>query len=108
MTQLELDTLVEMWVKCTEIGLGDYSLMAFPRNNFGSSPILICHKTKILDLPFGFIRESYTPKERMNVVFELLGQIYKNGDEWLQQEKDYHADKLAERWDDNRKNDLES
>ena len=106
MTQLELDTLVEMWVKCTEIGLGDYSLWASPRNKVGSCPILICHKTKSLDLHFGFVRESYTPKERMNVVFELLDQIYKKGDEWLQE--DYQADKQAEKWDNDRKSKLEN
>ena len=111
MTQKELDSLVEMWVMCNQTSTNGFELVV---NQSMTYPDLFCigieHKSiDSIILPYDKVNSiSDTPKDITKKVFELLQQIYENGDEWLQDEIDHEADKAAERWDNDRKSDLEN
>lgn len=109
MTQKELDSLVEMWVMCMDMGTNGFRLRRSYYEHNGKVEVFVIHDDICkIDLPSDYVLKTTEPKDITKKVYELLDQIYKYGDQWLQDEKDYHADKLAEKWDDERKNDLEN
>ncbi len=111
MTQEQLDTLVEMWVKCMDIGTNGFELKV---NKSITYPDLFCigveHKSiDSIILPYDRVNSiSDEPKDIAEKVFELLDLIYKYGDQWLRDQENYRGDKLAEKWDNDRKEKLEN
>jgi len=109
MTQEQLDTLVEMWVMCMDTSTNGFKIKRSVWQHNEKVEIFVSHDN-ILDvtLPSDCVSQTDEPKDIAEKVFELLDLIYKNGDQWLQDELDYHGDKLADRWDDERKSRLEN
>jgi DNA-binding HxlR family transcriptional regulator len=61
-----------------------------------------------IELPYEYIKDHYSPKEKAKIVISLLEQIIENGEEWLRDEENYHGDKLAEKGDNQYKEKLEN
>ena len=59
-------------------------------------------------MPYEIIKNSYSPKEKAKIIISLLEQIVENGEQWLQDELDYRGDNMAEKWDNERKSNLEN
>ena len=110
MTQEQLDTLIEVWCLTAQESLGDYGLDIEKSEKFTDSDLISMVNKNIymVDLPYEYIRKAYTPKEKAKIVISLLEQIRDNGDQWLRDEENYHADKLAEKGDNDYKSRLEN
>jgi hypothetical protein len=109
MTQEQLDTLVEMWCLTAQESLGDYELEVKGTVHKGMYQVNVeCEEIDNYTLPFEYIYDTYTPKEKVKIIISLLKQIIENGDQWLQDELDYHGDKLAENGDNDYKSNLEN
>ena len=109
MTQEQLDTLIEVYCLTAQESLGDFELVRYNSEWTTRCAIQIKHKDiENVSLPWEYIKNAYTPKEKAKIVISLLEQIIENGDQWLQDEADYHVDKLAEKWDNEYKSNLEN
>jgi hypothetical protein len=109
MTQETLDMVVHAYCEGCQEFIGDYELVRYNLECTKLCAIQVKHNDiENVYLPWEYIKNSYTPKEQSKTIIELVKEVIENGDQWLQDEKDYHADKLAEMWDDDRKNELEN
>ena len=109
MTQEILDMIVHSYCEGCQDFIGDYELEVKGTIHKGMYQVNVeCEEIDNYTLPFEYIYDTYTPKEKVKIIISLLKQIIENGDQWLQDELDYHGDKMAEKWDDNRKNELEN
>ena len=109
MTQEQLDILIELWCLTAQESLGDFEL------EVTEEQWLLCNKVSIIhpniqnvSLEWEYIKDHYTPKEKAKIVISLLEQIIENGEEWLRDEENYHGDKMAEKGDNEFKNNLEN
>ena len=109
MTQETLDMVVHAYCEGCQEFIGDYELVRYNSEWTTRCAIQIKHKDiENVSLPWEYIKNNYTPKEKSKIVISLLEQIIENGDQWLRDEENYHADKLAEKWDNDRKEKLEN
>lgn len=109
MTQETVDIVVHAYCEGCQEFIGDYELLVEPSVFDNTVIISVINKNiQRINLPFEYIKESFTPKEKAKIVISLLELIKENYDKWMDDEEDYHGDKLAERWDNDRKANLEN
>ena len=91
MTQEQLDTNIEIWCLTSQESLGDYNLYVVDLESMPITYKVVISNKNIehIGLPYEYIRKVHLPKMKAKIIIGLLEQIRDNGDEWLQQEKDY-------------------
>jgi hypothetical protein len=107
MTQEQLDTLIEVWCLTAQESLGEYELVRYNSEWTTRCAIQIKHKDiENVSLPWEYIKNNYTPKEKAKIIISLLEQIRDNGADWLEQEKNYWQDRKENEeennWESNR------
>jgi len=86
-TQEQLDFFIEGWCLTAQESLGDFELEVFEWSD-KVFHIGICNtEIENIELPFEYIKDHYTPKEKAKIVISLLEQIIENGEEWLRDEE---------------------
>jgi hypothetical protein len=117
MTQETLDMVVHAYCEGCQEFIGDYEFLILSRSLTPQSAVHksvkpfvnigVRHKEiEELPLPWGCIYLDLKPKEQAKIIIELVKEVIEFGDEWLQDEQDYYADKAAEKWDNDRKTNL--
>lgn len=108
MTQEQLDVLTELWCLTAQESLGDYEVIVFNSVSVGGLFMVSIENDSIenITLPYEIIKDHYSPKEKAKIVISLLEQIRDNGDDWLEQEKNYWQDRKENEeennWESNR------
>lgn len=109
MTQETLDMVVHAYCEGCQEFIGDYELVRYNSEWTTRCAIQIKHKDiENVSLPWEYIKNAYSPKEKAKIVISLLEQIVGNGEQWLRDEENYHGDKLAEKGDNDFKEKLEN
>lgn len=109
MNQEQLNIITEAWCMASAESLGDYELIVEP-SSFNDTVIISVKNNNIknIGLPWEYTKNHYSAKEKAKAVISLLELIIENYDKWMDDEKDYHADKLAEKGDNDYKEKLEN
>lgn len=60
----------------------------------GSHEVYIVHnKIENIELPSSYIIDTHNSRTKAKTILELINQIISNGDDWLEQEKNYWQDR---------------
>ena len=110
MTQETVDFFVEGWCLTVQESLGGFEIVVKDPKYFTDRKMILIENKNIenIELPYEYIKYHYTPKEKAKVIICLLELIISEGDEWLQSDMDYVGDKILEKWDNDRKSNLEN
>lgn len=109
MTQETLDMVVHAYCEGCQEFIGDYKVVLLNNSNPSLAIISATHSDiGYVELPWEVINLDLEPKAQSEIIIELVKQIYEFGEQWLQDEQDFQADKAAEKWDNDRKSDLEN
>ena len=89
MTNQELQICVNGICLALQEGLNDYDLSV----NYYDTITITHPEISNITLPSGDAKGVNNPRSLAKIIWELIDQIIQNGDEWLQQEKDYWQDR---------------
>jgi len=89
MTNQELQICVNGICLALQEGLNDYDLSV----NYYDKVTITHPEISNITLPSGDGKGVSSPRALAKIIWELINQIIQNGDEWLQQEKDYWQDR---------------
>jgi hypothetical protein len=89
MTNQELQICVNGICLALQEGLGDYDLSV----NYYDTITITHPEISNITLPSGDGKGVSNPRSLAKIIWELIDQIIQNGDEWLEQEKNYWVDR---------------
>lgn len=107
MTQETLDMVVHAYCEGCQEFIGDYEVKVTNQDSVYLKISVLHHNIKDVLMPYYYVGTTLSPKAKSEIIIELVKQIIEFGDEWLRDEQDYEADKAAEKWDNDRKSNLE-